>query len=59
MVDWRFQRKFDWTDLLTAVLAEGLLRLHGAVVERPESVFSLVGRYGHFHPIRVNDTGPT
>jgi len=35
----RLQRKLKWTEL-PAVLAEGLLRLHGVGVELAESVFS-------------------
>ena len=39
MMERRLQRKIEWTEL-PAVLAEGLLRLHGAGVELAESVFS-------------------
>jgi len=39
MMEKRLRRKFEWTEL-PAVLAEGLLRLHGAGVEFAESVFS-------------------
>jgi len=35
----RLQRRFPWTEL-PAVLAEGLLRLHGAGVELAELIFS-------------------
>jgi len=37
MMERRLQKKFEWTEL-PAVLAEGLLRLHGAGVELAESV---------------------
>jgi len=40
MMERRLQRKFESTEL-PAVLAEGLLCLHGAGVELSESVFSL------------------
>jgi len=39
MMERWLQRKFEFTEL-PAVLAEGLLRLHGAGVELAESVFS-------------------
>jgi len=40
----RFKRKFDWTEQ-PAVLAEGLLRLHGAgVVRRSGSSFAVHSR---------------
>jgi len=39
MMERRLQRNFEWTEL-PAVLAKGLLRLHGAGVELAESVFS-------------------
>ena len=39
MTERRLQRKFEWTEL-PAVLAEGLLCLHGAGVELAKSVFS-------------------
>ena len=50
MMERRLQRKFEWTEL-PAVLAEGLLRLHGLGVKLAESVFSS-GDTGTFYPIR-------
>jgi len=60
MIERRLQREFEWAEF-PAVLAEGLLHLHGAGVELAESVFSpplsfLLGRYGHFHQ-RLPSTG--
>jgi len=61
MMKRRLQRKFEWMEL-PAVLAEGLLRLHGVGAELAESVFSsgdtgttLRSQDGHFHPIEVTD----
>ena len=39
MIERRFQRKFEWTEL-TAVLVKGMLCLNGSGVELTESVFS-------------------
>jgi len=51
MTEMRLQRKIEWAEL-SAVLVEGLRRLHGAGVELAESVL-LLGRYGHFHPTQA------
>ena len=52
MMERRLQRKFEWTEL-PAVLAEGLLRLHGAGVELAESVFSS-DNTGTFTPYKLH-----